>query len=457
MKNKNNNPTLLTGPLNIVRLEGEIFGIKKVLYVFFDIHMPCDLETRCDDIFADTITTYMIEQFRNAGDKTIDFFLETFPIGVSSKSEMRDIYLRELRQLFAQAFRYNEKENKVLQSKLFPKVRLHYIDIRDYLFWDILIDQSGYLYDYFKNIYDAVVVQNNLPHLNSLLVFKNGLLKFVDDVDMIYNLFIKRRKSQTNKSTRKQSKGTRKSSKGTRKSSKDTKKSRRNTRQSSRVIRMNYEQVSEKEKEENILNLISKIREKYAHQEVKDMIDKIINEYLKEALEFILNGTDTVIKLVDSLLKLTNIDPMSLNTSESFEIGTNRPEFTKLASYGDINIKEITKIVMNILSIMSDIGAVSSMSTSTILDTYFLRRFLDKDYVVNGVSYTGAAHSQMYVYILVKYFDFKITHASYLKYSINETNKKIKGSELDFDFRSWFMPEILQQCSNITGFPKGFS
>ena len=65
----------------------------------------------------------------------------------------------------------------------------------------------------------------------------------------------------------------------------------------------------------------------------------------------------------------------------------------------------------------------------TFMDVYFLRRFLDKKYITNTVTYTGINHSINYIYALVKYFDFKITHASYMKYDIKEATKKIKNSD----------------------------
>lgn len=88
---------------------------------------------------------------------------------------------------------------------------------------------------------------------------------------------------------------------------------------------------------------------------------------------------------------------------------------------------------------------------------YFLRRFLDKDYITNSISYTGGLHSMTYIHTLVKYFDFKITHTSYSKYIIKDINQKIKNMELGPEYYAIFMRPIKYQCSDITNFPDNFS
>ena len=46
-------------------------------------------------------------------------------------------------------------------------------------------------------------------------------------------------------------------------------------------------------------------------------------------------------------------------------------------------------------------------------DLYFIRRFITKDYIKNGIIYTGSAHLCDITYILTKYFNFKITNIFY--------------------------------------------
>lgn len=97
-----------------------------------------------------------------------------------------------------------------------------------------------------------------------------------------------------------------------------------------------------------------------------------------------------------------------------------------------------------------------------IIDCYFLRRFLDKNYIKNGVVYVGLAHGIFYVRALVKYFNFKITHYSYLGEDIREITKILKASPDSSErLRKYFtydkngMP--LDQCSDLSSFPPLFT
>jgi hypothetical protein len=86
-----------------------------------------------------------------------------------------------------------------------------------------------------------------------------------------------------------------------------------------------------------------------------------------------------------------------------------------------------------------------------------LRRFLDKDYITNGIAYTGAAHSIAYIDMLSKLFGFKVTHFSYSKISdLNKLNSEIIKTE-EYDLADIFFPEKITQCSDITNFPKNFN
>jgi hypothetical protein len=93
-----------------------------------------------------------------------------------------------------------------------------------------------------------------------------------------------------------------------------------------------------------------------------------------------------------------------------------------------------------------------------IMDIYFIRRFLDKDYIQHGVVYTGISHSLTYIYILSNYFGFKITHYNYAASvkNLDELNKKIRTIKYPYDFQQLFYPKVLAQCVDLTTFPKNF-
>jgi hypothetical protein len=65
-----------------------------------------------------------------------------------------------------------------------------------------------------------------------------------------------------------------------------------------------------------------------------------------------------------------------------------------------------------------------------ITDVYFLRRFLDKDYIQNVITYCGRNHALNYIYFLVKYYDFKIINIYNTNgLTIDDITNKIKHIE----------------------------
>jgi hypothetical protein len=113
--------------------------------------------------------------------------------------------------------------------------------------------------------------------------------------------------------------------------------------------------------------------------------------------------------------------------------------------------REIIKIYRDFSSTVVDIYVL-------FMDLYFLRRSLDKDYVTNSLVYTGAKHSTNYIKYLVDNFDFKVTHAYYSKTEdmnkLNSMIKKMTDTEEVFDL---FLPLTLNQCIDVSGFPKNFT
>lgn len=428
MTSKEKPETTISGPINIVRLEGEVFGINKVLYVFFDVHYSCTEETICENIFSDNITTYLINQFRKTKEKYLDFFLETFPSKLywGSKSIYRGIYITELRKLLTQAFSYDPQQGTVFPSKVFPNVRLHYIDVRDYLFDTILIMQIDNVYYGFRRIYVDLIMSGISK--NDIVQFKEQLDNYAKNIKEIYDLFFEQKGGKMGADEKKK-----------------------------RIIKYIDEELSEEERRENILRLIKKIKEKYSHPKIKEIILLMLDKFLKTGLLEILDKIDKINKLSENLLKLFEF--RSLHTKIMYDEFTKIPEFVQMGMpmYGP-NVDDVTKIVGDIFFLVDSMREISKSSSAVIVDTYFLRRFLDKDYITNGISYTGGAHSVMYIYILTKYFDFKVTHASYSKYNINELNDVIKKTALGRDFGTLFyQPKQMYQCSDITDFPEGFS
>ena len=94
-----------------------------------------------------------------------------------------------------------------------------------------------------------------------------------------------------------------------------------------------------------------------------------------------------------------------------------------------------------------------------LMDLYFLRRFLDKDYITNAILYCCAFHTSDIIYILVNEFKFKITHSTS---DINNINKIITSKNkyeliLPYGYQLLIKNKTIIQCSDISLFPKNFS
>jgi hypothetical protein len=90
-----------------------------------------------------------------------------------------------------------------------------------------------------------------------------------------------------------------------------------------------------------------------------------------------------------------------------------------------------------------------------LVDVYFLRRFLDKDYITNAIVYCGMAHSINYIHILVNDFGFDITHLAHSNVEMDELKEIIKNNPMT-ELMPALSPKTPFQCSDITNFPEKF-
>ena len=117
----------------------------------------------------------------------------------------------------------------------------------------------------------------------------------------------------------------------------------------------------------------------------------------------------------------------------------------------------INRLLFQVNTLWYDISDKQVLTFARLTDMYFLRRFLDKDYITNAIVYTGAAHSQLYIYTLLKYFDFDITHFNYLKESPDKFKNIVLKIDNYLELKEFIYPPILYQCSNMSEFPPNFN
>lgn len=126
-------------------MKGKIDGVEKKIILFMDEHYGLLEQTRCDTFDSIDISHYMYNEIKNTNEE-LDFFLEITLDEIKSKqTNKRDIYIKELFEMFKSEFvveKINETDY-VRYSKSNPNVRLHFLDIRDSMDFDKI--KSSYI------------------------------------------------------------------------------------------------------------------------------------------------------------------------------------------------------------------------------------------------------------------------------------------------------------------------
>jgi hypothetical protein len=141
-------------------------------------------------------------------------------------------------------------------------------------------------------------------------------------------------------------------------------------------------------------------------------LNKIINEYNNEKIKLYIND----------FIEYQNIDNLSEYNKILLKI--HRTIFYYKSKLDN------TEIVNEIILFFNSLSDIITDIYTLYTDVYFLRRFLDKNYIKNAITYCGRQHAINYIYFLVKYCKFNITKIynsndlsiDYIMDKINETS-----------------------------------
>ena len=411
----------ISGPINVIRLEGKIHGIIKVLYLFLDIHENVYYQTECVNVFSKDLNKYLAENFYklNGMRTTFDFFMEIRPtsivptpdIGVQYLSYKKN-YISQVLKFFSSVFTYDKEKDTVKISDTFKNVRLHYLDIRDYFKYHIMDLLDVILSTSFEFMHNTYINPERLMYIiKELIIVKEEL----DNTIAILN---------------------------------SEPVSKKQVNPVSRQLNNDKIPVIKQYKgfdPDTIKKLVNKMTNSYNHKDIKKVLvsyfDKYVND-LKKLSKEIEDTAEIFVKYSkyfnDNAGKLMRISDGEYN-------------------YG-ITGSTVRNIIVDIINRCDDLSLLCIKTFARITDIYFLRRFLDKDYITNGIVYSGAAHSEIYVKILLADFDFEITHIAYSSISnLDMLNKQIKMSaQNNEDITFMINPPYLYQCSDVTNFPENF-
>lgn len=410
----NPNLKMINGPVNIVRMEGQINGIKKVIYLFMDVHERIEQQTQCDNIFSVDVQKYFVDNFSklNSNDMVYDFFVEIRPSELSSEIyknkslDYKDIYIEEVVKLFTKTFKFDSKKNKVKINKLFKNIRLHYLDIRDY-YKETMVSNINQLPGLARKFMtnDSIGV-HTLGRIVSIMQNMKDYLEFIVDV-------LDQTPAADNRTVAAKPK-----------------------------IIKNIVGLDE----ESIYYLANKMKNSYKYPIVKKSMNKLINLSVKNFSKTIKNIDESSDRFLSYINNISDNDSRLIvdeNSSYKYHYG--------LTLY---TIRNYITDINNTVDFIVTEQFVEFFARLT--DIYFLRRFLDKDYITNAIVYAGAYHINTYINVLAKDFDFNVTHVSYSSArNIKQLNKEIRTRPL-VDLSELFSPVIFEQCSDMTEFPEEF-
>ena len=402
----------ISGPVNVTRLVGEIGGINKVIYLFMDAHYDEDLQTLCSGRNAIDIKEYLTLSFEklNNYNKTYDFLVEFEPNSyLSSKNKIwynKNIYLHQVLRFFKKFLIYDTYQNQIWMSEYFRNVRFHYLDIRRWLEY-FIYQHITHASNLAKNEIDKVKALNTILEL-----MKNLKEQFISIKNYLENP----------------------------------------TYPVDTPILV--EELPNFYEASNNIGLQNKI-----YNKIKYLINKLIERYNDPNIKEILNRYIKII-IIPEFYKL---------------IDKANAIHTKFTGYNqvidEINLDEKNKMFVEIENVINQFWYGDIMPLlGQIMDIYFLRRFLDKDYITNAIVFVGAAHAAIYIAVLVNLFNFKITHTSIsITTNINDLNKSIKkfnplNNEYHYTKIIFHILKLLKlpetnyiQCSDVSTFPENFN
>ena len=382
----------INGPVNAFHLTGNIDGISKSLTIFGDYHPT---HSQCSDVDAIDISRYIRKVIKHAT-KPFDVFFE-YPI-----SHMMQLY---------------DKRDKILATK--PMYNMHIVQYNDVFTSEHVRKQNTD-----NNTYKALPAKSNdrvrlhysdiRDRLSFYYFYDNfaAITKYTDTKTL--NLLI---------------------------DFADYLNSLLKLLKPSHDYTINMDQSYNK----TMAHVIDKLLNRYHHTGIFD----ILHIYVKRVIDII----EKVIALTNKIIKIIraiNQSPTDIYTN----VKTHDNIDEDLVTAGQMpQIDDMIDYIRDTIVTLRDMN----LQIGTLLtDIYFVQRFLDKDYICDGIIYTGYAHMLHIIFVLVKYFDFTITNASYSKYDIDTTNNNIKQlTKLSYrELNDILMPDTIRQCVNIENFPR---
>lgn len=310
-----NSKIILNGPLNYIELYNS--NTKQTICLFMDLHENITKQKKCEEYEAKDIDKYLYKILSETN-KTLDFFLEINPTDIlkDKKIHTNDKYILEIRKMFRKMY----KEQEINKSQ---NVRLHYMDVRDFSFFNEIIHFSmnqllNEVYQYELSNINYLIDELNYI-MNKLLYIKSSIteIKNNDDnnsLETIHDYLKKIDMISLNLSSYKNKSNENKSNENTNLNNNDNSNNNKNEQETENL-------TIEQKFKIGFIQLLLKILTKYTDINNKNNIINFFNNFI--------TGSDEAIIIIKNLIQ-------------------NLEEFNKLFDYQNQNSElVIEKIIIN--------------------------------------------------------------------------------------------------------------
>jgi hypothetical protein len=403
---QNHNISSIDGAYNMIRLEGKIGKKKKIIYlILFDDRGY--QYSGCSDGQGIDIKDYLVEQF-DKSTELIDFFLEISPKDIERFSSFPglDCQNGECVRTSGDTSYLNKIKRlftSIYQRKTFGNLRLHPCNITNILSPTKAQDPHfldfGDTYTSLHFTYDAIL----------FFIYNENIIRDIDNEIIFQSVMLN-------------------------------------------AILENPEPLSENTPDvlTTALDLIDKIKNNFIHSNIHQKLVPLI----EKAGKYLKISYDTV----------NDLKTLLAETRNQIEKVGNTLFFDPISSYGyqtsipQIHVINLVAKIMDMVQIIRYTGRV--LYISTMVQTYILRRILDQDTIVHSLVYANDQRLFGILAVLVKTFDFNVTHISYHSseiQTIDEINKKLRETpDGEYVFLLKPIDVTLRTCINSSTMPADF-
>lgn len=462
------NTITLNGPVNYFKLSNN----KNQINIFMDFHAPITRQRKCADYDSKDIDKYFnkILSSNNTKSKskteTLDFFLEINPTSISFKHKYysNDNYLASIRKMFSKL--YNEKYANLDEDKMPEQnIRLHYMDIRDYSsFNELKRKMEAISIELDRTRLDNLeFVVRELTSVKNILIFINGMIESIttEKKNPIYESlstkkidFINLREKtsmQSNKEITQKKSNANELNFGDTDSTDNTDNNeiKKDTKKGSNIIEqpsLNTNMVMDV----GLYQILQKILLNYKNSNNQDNIINLFTQHYIKTSHYIINKLNTLISNIIKIDKV--IDDYILEEKITFEEinSTKKNGSRDILPYYFYSMDKYKKVWREIIDEVEEINHLLVKMGVIMTDCHFLRRLIDNSTIKKSIVYTGAYHSTIYLWFLVKYCNYDINDYSYLRDDITKSKlvDVIKKSDY-LDIMQYVIPNKVIQCVKI--------